>query len=403
MPPENERPPSRLLVFGTVCFYMTAAIAMILANKWVLNKTTVPCFFLLMQLLIAVLLLAVSRSLRLIRLTLRLNPTILRSLLPIISLTVLGLNFNNLTLKFVDASFYQVARGLLLPITVGLSYIFLHSRPSFRILFSCAVVTLGFFVGVFLDSPRTLGGSGSIVAKPPSKIGVAFGILSSVTTALHAVLIKRSLEAVDGSTLQLAWYTNVGSSLVMIPIVVMAGEVPAVMDLIFNISYSTSEGVSPLATFVWGSIITGAVGFLINIAGFLSVKITSPITHMVSSAVRGVLQTFLSAALFRDIVTSGRWTSIAIILGGSIYYTWVKNQEATAAQQKLPPHADEESRPSGGFFSRLSGKPSGEYEPVPLQDVQEQRVSLVESGVTNEGDKESEAITKQHHLASHSA
>ncbi len=93
----------------------------------------------------------------------------------------------------------------------------------------------------------------------------------------------------------------------------------------------------------------------------------------------------------------GRWASIIIILGGSVYYTWAKNQEATAAQQRfngLAPQADEESGPSGGFFSRLSGKPSGGYEPVPLQDVQERRASLTENGAVSGEQKESEAVTK---------
>lgn len=140
--------------------------------------------------------------------------------------------------------------------TVFLSYTYLHSRPSLRILFSCAIVTLGFFVGVFVDSPRALGRKASTNAKPPSMIGVAFGILSSATTALHAVVIKRSLVIVDGSTVQLAWYTNVVSTLIMIPIVVAAGEVPAIMDLVFGAIPSTGKAISPLATFVWGSAIT---------------------------------------------------------------------------------------------------------------------------------------------------
>jgi len=375
MPTENEPPPSRLLVFGTVLFYMVAAIAMILANKWVLNGTTVPCFFLFMHLFIAVILLALSHFLKIIHLTFRLERSTLKSLLPIIALTVLGLNFNNLTLKFVDASFYQVARGLLLPITVFLSYTYLHARPSLRILFSCAIVTLGFFVGVFVDSPRTLG-KASTNARPPSMIGVAFGILSSATTALHAVVIKRSLVIVDGSTVQLAWYTNVVSTLLMIPIVVAAGEVPAIMDLAFGVIPSTGNGISPLATFVWGSAITGGVGFLINIAGFLSIKVTSPITHMVSSAVRGVLQTFLSVAFFKDVVTEGRWASISIILGGSIYYTWVKNQETSQPKFTGSAPQDEESGPSGGFLSRISGGSKDSYEPIPLHEVHEEEVSL---------------------------
>ncbi|KAG6919153.1 hypothetical protein DXG01_008960 [Tephrocybe rancida] len=49
---------------------------------------------------------------------------------------------------------------------------------------------------------------------------------------------------------------------------------------------------------------------------------------MVSSAVRGVAASLLGLWLFHDVITSGRATSIATILLGSLYYTWVKNQES---------------------------------------------------------------------------
>lgn len=68
----------------------------------------------------------------------------------------------------------------------------------------------------------------------------------------------------------------------------------------------------------------GVFGFLICLAGFVSIKVTSPISHMVSAgeflsfrerdkvadrffrrkAVRGVLQTFLGVYLFGDIVSA---------------------------------------------------------------------------------------------------
>ena len=71
-------------------------------------------------------------------------------------------------------------------------------------------------------------------------------------------------------------------------------------------------------------------GFLICIAGFLSIKVTSPVTHMISSAVRGVFQSLLAMWLFHDIITTGRASSIGIIILGSVYYTYVKNEEAIA-------------------------------------------------------------------------
>lgn len=41
-----------------------------------------------------------------------------------------------------------------------------------------------------------------------------------------------------------------------------------------------------------------------GIASLLSIKVTSPITHMVSSAVRGVAASFLGVWLFHDIITT---------------------------------------------------------------------------------------------------
>jgi hypothetical protein len=78
-------------------------------------------------------------------------------------------------LKYLDASFYQVARGLVLPSTVGVSFFVLQSRPSLRILLCCATVIFGFFIGVFLDGV------------PLSPVGVSFGVVSSAVTAIHSV------------------------------------------------------------------------------------------------------------------------------------------------------------------------------------------------------------------------
>jgi GDP-fucose transporter C1 len=48
----------------------------------------------------------------------------------------------------------------------------------------------------------------------------------------------------------------------------------------------------------------GLLGFLMNIASLLSIKVTSPITHMVSSAVRGVAASLLGMWLFHDVITT---------------------------------------------------------------------------------------------------
>ncbi|CUA73221.1 GDP-fucose transporter 1 [Rhizoctonia solani] len=355
----TEPKPSPLKVAASVSFYMVAAIAMILANKWVLNETDTPVFFLFCQLVVAVLLFVVAHVVGIVKLPRMVDGPLLKGLMPMITINVLGLVFNNFCLKYVDASFYQIARGLVLPFTVITSIMFLRAAPpSKRILLACSIVTGGFFTGVFLDHVTASGLASKTAseAKGPSMLGVFFGILSSISTALQAVVIKRALDVVDGSAIDLAWYTNLLSAIGTIPIVLLAGEVPSVLGLLFGTTATTSTN-SALGTFLWGTAVTGLFGFLICIATLFSIKVTSPITHMISSAVRGVIQTFFSVWIFHDVISLGRGTSITLILAGSIYYTWVKHAEG---QKK-------ETLPSSQ--SGTAGSSRGTYEPVPMEDL----------------------------------
>ncbi|KAJ7725602.1 hypothetical protein B0H14DRAFT_3519291 [Mycena olivaceomarginata] len=334
-----EKPASKALVTAVVLFYIVAALAMVMAQ--VLNVTDAPLFFLLVQLIIAVLLFGIADVLRILPNRLTFDLKICKGLVYVVGLNVLGLSFSNYTLKYVDASFYQVARGLVLPFTVGVSFAVLHSRPSSRILVSCAAVTAGFFCGVLLDGT------------PLSLVGVAFGVSSSSITALASVINKQSLAVVDGSAILLSWYANLLSAIALAPIVLIAGEGPSVARPSFGDPKRRRSRCCRC--------LLGGLGFLMSLAGILSIKVTSPITHMVSSAVRGVAQSFLGLWYFHDIISRGRAASIAIILGGSIYYTWVKHKETEAAAYERVPMDDLE----GG---KLEGPDSPEEpEPRPTQ------------------------------------
>lgn len=169
-------------------------------------------------------------------------------------------------------------------------------------------------MGVFLDGT------------PLSWIGVGFGVASSALTATHSVVIKQSLNIVGGSALALSWYTNLLSAALLAPLLILAGEGMGVIKLFFGVhELVVPQGsMTPLATFLWGSLITvrylsiiictililcfvlwyqGVLGFMMSIASLMSIKVTSPITHMVSSAVRGVAASLLGMWLFHDIIT----------------------------------------------------------------------------------------------------
>jgi hypothetical protein len=82
---------SRWAVTATILFYMAAALAMLIVNKWVLVTTQTPLFFLFAQLLIAVLLFVVTHFLGLFTVDLKLDFKVCQQLLPMVALNVVGL------------------------------------------------------------------------------------------------------------------------------------------------------------------------------------------------------------------------------------------------------------------------------------------------------------------------
>jgi len=145
-----------------------------------------------------------------------------RALASMIAVNVIGLSLNTLCLQYVDASFYQVARSLILPFTVLLMHFYLQKRSSGQVILACAIVCVGFLTGVRGEFEL-------------SWIGVVFGVLSSLTTAFHAVLIKSSLEVVNQNTMDLVFYNNVLTAVFLFPLVLISGEVsPFLTNVVFS-------------------------------------------------------------------------------------------------------------------------------------------------------------------------
>ncbi|KAG0257457.1 hypothetical protein DFQ27_005148 [Actinomortierella ambigua] len=300
----------RQAVLLTVAFYMFSTCAMVLANKYALNAMPVAWLLLWCQMAIAVLLLKVTEAFGVLRMP-QINLVTAKALIPLITINVLGLGVNTLCLIYVDTSFYQVARGLVLPFTVIFAYAFLRQSSSKTVLIACFIVFCGFYTGVTSDINV-------------SSLGVFFGIVSSITTSLHAIVIKQSLSAVNNSSIDLVYYNNLLSFIVITPIILFSGEISAVSE------HYAQEGSAVLHKFFFGVILTGVLGFMVNLAGFLQISKTSPTTHMISGAVRGVLQTFLGYMVFSEVITFGRMAGIVLILAGGALYTWAKDQEMRA-------------------------------------------------------------------------
>ena len=186
-----------------------------------------------------------------------------------------------------------------------------------------------------------------------------------------------------------SWYTNLLSAMLMILLTTLVGKGSAILDLIFG----RAERVAPcrgrakrtadvymevhyycMCISTSGDLCGCSLAHhdrtrSVSLAGLLSIMVTSPITHMVSSAVRAA--SLLGMWLFGEVTVSrgacsaffvsffdfivlcsqlpvcGDCASITILLG-SVYYTaWVKHVEP-----RQPP------------------KDADTYERVPLENIE---------------------------------
>ncbi|KAI1789817.1 hypothetical protein LXA43DRAFT_551189 [Ganoderma leucocontextum] len=308
--------PQRWQVAGVVSFYMSAALVMVFVNKAVLNGSPdLPLLFLLNQLVLAVLLLHAASSLTTKVEIPQLKLETAKKLAPVTFVNVVGLVFNILCLRGVEASYFQIARGLVLPLTIAVSSTQSRSIPPLRVLLAAFIVTFGFFIGVAPDAAAT-----QHFREAPSQLSIFYGVLSSFFIAIHAVLIKVSLPHAGNSTIQLAYWQNLGSALFLAPFILFQGELSRLSELYYTPEWNAR-------VFVWGSLVTGVFGFLLCVAGLLSIKVTSPVTHMFSSAARSAIQTLLGVWLFSDLLSTNRAGSILVIAAGTMFYTWVKSVE----------------------------------------------------------------------------
>jgi hypothetical protein len=114
------------------------------------------------------------------------------------------------------------------------------------------------------------------------------------------------------------------------------------------------------STFFIGSLVTGFFGFLLGLAGLLSIKVTSPVSHMVSSAARSVLQTVLGVWLFGEIVTGRRALSITVITLGALYYTWIQSASIPSSPSTAEDDHDDEDEDEDEDEEEEEGKEGGE-------------------------------------------
>jgi len=109
--------------------------------------------------------------------------------------------------------------------------------------------------------------------------------------------------------------------------------------------------------------LTGFVGFLINIAFFLLVKVTSPLTVNIAGAAKSVAQSLVSTLIFGNVLGKDEAIGLLFCFIGSVFYSVVRNREASRKAVEL-----KEEKDAGEVHVKVLKEASTSVTPRSLKD-----------------------------------
>ncbi|KAF7729525.1 hypothetical protein EC973_004199 [Apophysomyces ossiformis] len=311
-PVERSHPVA--LIVAVVTFYFIISLSVVFLNKYIMDgmQFKFALFVTWYQLVVALVLLLIwahlgkTNSLFSIIPPYEFNTITAKKVAPLTFIYVMMLALNNLCLKYVEITFYQVARSLSINFTVLFTYLILGKKTSFPALVACIIVFLGFAIGSYGELHFSLE-------------GVFYGVGSSAFVALYGIYVQKTLAAVDNNQWKLLHYNTTLALIFLFPLVLFSGELSEMLE-------TTQEQLHDLGFWTMMTI-TGVTGFGINIAMFLQVKYTSALTNTICGTAKACVQTLLAAMIYRNPISDLNGLGIFLALFGSGYYGWVRYKE----------------------------------------------------------------------------
>ena len=242
-----------------------------------------------------------------------------RKIFPLSVVFVGMITFNNLCLKWVEVSFYNVARSLTIVFNVILSQFILGSHNSRKTILCLLIVILGFFMGA----------EGEINF---SMKGTIAGVCSSLFVSLNSIFTKKVLPSVDNDHWKLTFYNNVNACILFLPLILYY-EYTTIIE---SLHQQLSSGI------FWSAMmVAGFFGFSIGIVTVLQIKATSPLSHNISGTAKAAVQSMLAFYIWGNPATFMGVLGIFVVLGGSLLYTVVKMGE-NQGPKKPPPQSPQQ-------------------------------------------------------------
>jgi len=213
---------------------------------------------------------------------------------------------NNLCIKYVEVSFYYVARALTIIFSILFTHHILQKRTSNKAVCCCMTLIAGWLLGMHWEVHL-------------SAVGAALGVGASIFVALNAIYTKKMLISVTNESSELLMlYNNINSAILLPLIAWFITSEPSVL------SQQHSWEVMATSTFWIMVTLTGVLGFLVGYASYLQIQYTSPLTHSISCTTKAAFQTLLALWIYGNPTNVPNLVSVAIVLLGSFAYVLVK-------------------------------------------------------------------------------
>jgi GDP-fucose transporter C1 len=300
-----------------IALYWVVSISMVFLNKYLLSspdlRLDAPLFITWFQCLVAIVACWALPLLRPIHPFFEMfprfevKPDVAIKCLPLSAVFVGMIAFNNLCLKEIGVSFYNVGRSLTTIWNVLLTYLMLGQKTSPKALLCCLFLVLGFILGV--DQEGEIGDL--------SVRGVLYGVLASLFVALNAIYVKKILPIVEGDSWKLTLYNNLNAFFLFVPLMIMANE----HEMLAEFDKLSS-------VYFWAMMTLGGIfGVAIGLVTMLQIKFTSPLTHNISGTAKACAQTVIAVWANAEVKSGLWWLSNALVLLASAAYTHVRSQE----------------------------------------------------------------------------
>ncbi|EFC50835.1 predicted protein [Naegleria gruberi] len=322
----TEKHYSTSIIASAVAFYFVISLSTVFANKYILSSKeyTFPAMTMtLVQLVFAIILQAASHPIlpNFIPAP-EFNMDRAKQIAPLSILFIGMLVFNNLCLQVADVLLYQIARSLSICFTALFIYVLHKQTTSLNILYCCGVVLIGYIIGVL--------GKAGLDGMDFTWLGVIYGLLSSAFVALYGIFVKSKMQLVSNQWV-LMLYNNIISSVLLFIICLVTGDLSEALS-------------SPHITdtrFIFILIVSSVLGYLINVATFLQINVTSSLTHTISGTCKACVQSLLGAVVFGDKLDSVSVVGTFISIFGSMAYTIVKGRETAPKVESTPQQSPE--------------------------------------------------------------